>query len=567
MSSCCSIPRVLHQLWIGPRPAPADCIDSWRRLHGEAQGFRFQLWDEEEISTHGLEAEASRHGVLGHLRAAPSLAGQADILRWLILARDGGVFVDADSECLRSVGELLDAAEEERSRKPAGSPRCITAYENEARRGPGAFPGLADIPDGVPLLANGFLAFPPNHPVALEALREIAGQQVAAFAARAPWRASGPGLLTRVVVRLGGPERCGMTVLPSYAMYPVHCTGLAYEGHGRVYAHQLWSSTREGEGEPEQDGPGAGSSRAEEDVSDGAAKSADLLPLPRPAPDSPPPETAVSVLACSRNTRAAHLRACLDSLLHQTGRFRMQLVWVDDGSDPLHAAILARMLDDLERRSRWCEVTRLTVGGGGQGVAAALQLGLGEAKHELVARMDSDDVMVLDRLAKQLAWMDRHPEVVCVGTQVALFRDGQELPHEQTFHPAVLRRRELAAYAPRHLPRWFANHPTLMFRRGPVLAAGGYRTEFEGVEDYDLLLRLVATYGEVHNMDEVLLYYRVHPGQVTFAKSPERAEKQDALAAEFVRQVRQAQENAAQQASTQQQPQQEPETAGSCVVA
>lgn len=228
----------------------------------------------------------------------------------------------------------------------------------------------------------------------------------------------------------------------------------------------------------------------------------------------------------------------------------MELVWVDDRSDPVHAAILGRMLDDLEARSRLLTVKRLRIDETGEpgGVAAALRAGLPLCSHDLVARMDSDDIMTLDRLEKQLSFMAEHPEVACLGAQVSIFRDGEDTPHSQTHHPARLRAGELAAYGPDKMPRWIANHPTLMFRKQAVLAVGSYRPEFNGVEDYDLLLRLMlATLGDgplrgqdIRNLQEVLLYYRESPGQVTASNHGDRAILQKQLAQVFVREAQAA---------------------------
>lgn len=502
------VPRTLHQLWIGPRAPPQACLDSWRARHPVEAGWRYVLWDEARLADEGMHELAAELGVRRHIEAAREIPGRADLWRLLVLLRYGGVFVDADCVCVRPVGELLDA-----------HPRkALAVYENERCRGPGSLPGLDDIPADVPLVANGFMAFPPGHALLRAALAEVAAQQVEGFVARRAWRASGPGLITRALRAAGGAARAGAVLLPSYTMYPVHGTGLAYEGHGRVYAHQLWAST---------DGRAGGALEA---AAKEAVRTGDELPADAPA---------VSVLACSRNTRAVHLRACLDSVMHQAGRFRMQLVWVDDASDALHAGILNRMLDDFAARTRWSEVRRLRTPSPGAGVAGALNLGLKQCTHELVARMDADDIMALDRLARQMEWMRARPGQVCLGAQVAMFKDGEATPHAQSQHPAVLRRHELAAYSPAHVPRWLANHPTLMFRAGAVHAVGGYRTEFEGVEDYDLLLRLLAAGHEVHNLPDVLLYYRVHPAQVTQRLDAGRkAGMLDRLAEDFVRRVR-----------------------------
>jgi hypothetical protein len=520
------IPRVLHQLWIGPHPRPQRCLDSWAERHGPAQDFRYMLWDEAALEREGMTEAARRRGVLPAIEAmGSSWCGKADVWRWVILAERGGMFSDADAECLLSCAELLPllgrTTATVTTTTAATTPGLfVAAFENEAVRGAGCFPHMPDVPQDVPLVANGFVACGPAHPVVLNALDEIAAQPVAALKARVPWRSVGPALLTRVLRRLAGGNKAmlpsaaataastapWLRLLPSYTFYPVHATGLRYRGHGKVFAHQLWGST-----------PGA----------------APPPPLHSESESKNEPAVAVSVLVCSRDARAHHLRACLDSVLHQQGEFAVELVWVDDRSSAMHAAILGRMLDDLELRSRRLTVRRLKIGEPG-GVAAALQAGLPLCSHDLVARMDADDIMALDRLERQLAFMAEHPHVDCLGAQVSIFRDGEDVPHSQTHHPAHLRAEELAAYGAARMPRWIANHPTLMFRKRAVLAAGGYRHQFDGAEDYDLLLRLLLARREIRNLPDVLLYYRQSAGQVTAGNHERRAAMQDQLAADFV---------------------------------
>jgi hypothetical protein len=503
-------PRVLHQLWIGPHPRPQACLDSWAaRLPA---GFRHMIWDEAALEREGMVEAARRRGVLRAIDAIGAWNGKADVWRWVILAERGGVFSDADAECVESIEGLLRAGAYENA-------SFLAAFENESARGPGSMPGLPDVPQDVPLVATGFMACGPGHPVVLNALDEIAAQSEEQCRVRAPWRSVGPALLTRALRRLCGPALSApwLRLLPSYAFYPEHATGLVYRGHGKVYARQLWGST-----------PGkvpAGARKADE-RSEGVRSAAPSLSV-----------GAVSLLVCSRDAKAHHLRACLDSVLHQQGDFELEVVWVDDRSAPLSAAVLRRMLDGLEARGRRLVVRRARIegdGGGGPGVAAALNKGLGLCSHDLVARMDADDIMALDRLERQLAYMAARPDLVCLGAQAALFNDGEERPHGQTHHAARFGAEELAAYGASRMPRWLANHPTLMFRRAAVVAAGGYRAECEGAEDYDLLLRLLVAHGEIRNMPDVLLYYRRSAGQVTARNAEARAALQDSLAAAFV---------------------------------
>jgi mannosyltransferase OCH1-like enzyme len=96
------IPRVFHQIWLGPAPLPdrfEPLVESWRRHH---PGWTHRLWTEETLPG-GLRPE-----VYERLR---SPAERSDVLRLELLAREGGVYVDTDFECLRPLDPLLEGVE------------------------------------------------------------------------------------------------------------------------------------------------------------------------------------------------------------------------------------------------------------------------------------------------------------------------------------------------------------------------------------------------------------------------------------------------------------------------
>lgn len=140
-----------------------------------------------------------------------------------------------------------------------------------------------------------------------------------------------------------------------------------------------------------------------------------------------------------------------------------------------------------------------------RGLAATLQEGLERARSELVAVMNADDVARPERLARQQAFMERHPRVAALGTQTRLLVDGVTTNVESRLplDPAGCRR--LLENAPP------LAHPTVMLRRSAVLAAGGYRTQAV-VEDWDLWFRLAERH-DLANLPDVLLDYRLHDGQ------------------------------------------------------
>ena len=98
-----AIPRILHQVWLGPNPLPDDFVayrETWREHNPE---WTLELWTEDH-----LPDELRRGEVYDRLRVP---AERADILRLEVLWQFGGVYVDTDFECRRSLEPLLDGVD------------------------------------------------------------------------------------------------------------------------------------------------------------------------------------------------------------------------------------------------------------------------------------------------------------------------------------------------------------------------------------------------------------------------------------------------------------------------
>ena len=95
------IPKIIHQLWIGNKPAPTKFMDTWRDAH-EPLGFKYMFWNEKNISQNIDLAP-----VLQKLNSIEEINGKADVIRWLILQKFGGIFIDADSICIHPFDEHL----------------------------------------------------------------------------------------------------------------------------------------------------------------------------------------------------------------------------------------------------------------------------------------------------------------------------------------------------------------------------------------------------------------------------------------------------------------------------
>lgn len=199
----------------------------------------------------------------------------------------------------------------------------------------------------------------------------------------------------------------------------------------------------------------------------------------------------------------ATLRQAVDSILAQDVP-DIELLVVDDSSRDDSPQII----DEYAARD-----TRVTAVHNQQnlGLAATLNLGLELARHELVARMDQDDEALPDRLSRQLAFMRDHPSVVAAGSFV--YTMGRTRRNDRLVHVPVTPR-EVARTLPRQNCLY---HPSVMLRSAPVLAVGGYRSEFRNAEDYDLWLRL-SKHHDLANIPVPLLRYRLSPTGMTFAR-------------------------------------------------
>lgn len=137
-----------------------------------------------------------------------------------------------------------------------------------------------------------------------------------------------------------------------------------------------------------------------------------------------------------------------------------------------------------------------------EGLGATLQLALGMVETEYVARMDADDVAMPERLARQVLYLDTHPNVVMLGTHFSFLVEGriQNAPPALTSHEDIDSR----------LLRGRAGvcHPTIMCRARIAQSVGGYRIRGAG-EDIDFCLRMTEV-GEASNLVEVLHLYRLH---------------------------------------------------------
>lgn len=218
---------------------------------------------------------------------------------------------------------------------------------------------------------------------------------------------------------------------------------------------------------------------------------------------------SVSVLMPVYNG-ASFLEASLQSVLAQSWR-DFELVVVDDGSTDESPAMLARFAASDPR----IRVIRQTNGG----ISRALNAGLAAARGDWIARLDSDDLMLPNRLERQLAFVRAEPDAVAAGSYYEII-DGAGAVRG-LLHPLPRSRAELARLLASRDPLTFT-HPTMIYRRAAALDAGGYVSALEPCEDVALFARMLAAGGIILIQPEVLTRYRVHAGSISSRKTVEQ---------------------------------------------
>ncbi len=195
------IPKIIHQIWLGDKIKPDFCLNSWKEKHPD---YEYILWTEDEIKKRNMVFECDTQ-----IRQNKEFCGKADIMRYEILYKYGGVYIDADTYCIENIDELLTQEH--------------LHYENEQER-----PGL---------IANGFIFVKPYNSLMRECIDRIKKEDD--INREPPFKITGPFLLTDIVKQ----NNSTIDILPSYIFLPYHYTNNIYKGSNKIYGFHYWGST------------------------------------------------------------------------------------------------------------------------------------------------------------------------------------------------------------------------------------------------------------------------------------------------------------------------------------
>ncbi len=143
-----------------------------------------------------------------------------------------------------------------------------------------------------------------------------------------------------------------------------------------------------------------------------------------------------------------------------------------------------------------------------QGLTRSLNRGLAQTTTAYIARQDADDRSAPERLERQVAFLDSHPDVALAGTWYRkIDEQGRVLASQQLPCTATDLRWHLIFYSP------FV-HSAVVFRRSVLDVVGTYDEHLHYAQDYDLWCRIARSF-ELANLDEYLVDFRVSEASMT----------------------------------------------------
>jgi glycosyltransferase involved in cell wall biosynthesis len=203
----------------------------------------------------------------------------------------------------------------------------------------------------------------------------------------------------------------------------------------------------------------------------------------------------VSVNIAAYNCEATIVE-CIESVLAQTYT-NLEILVLDDYSTDQTLRLVQEKFEDEEKLIILKNEENL-------GISQTQNKLRQKSSGELIAIIDSDDICLPERIEKQVSFLEGHPEISLLGTNIKVLED--QKVHSQNFMPLKTDHDSIAKQL-RYLTAIF--HPTLMIR-SQVKTLISYDPRFQAAVDYDYYLKALEAGFKFSNLPEELVIYRIH---------------------------------------------------------
>lgn len=203
----------------------------------------------------------------------------------------------------------------------------------------------------------------------------------------------------------------------------------------------------------------------------------------------------ISIVVPIYNVPPEYLHQCIDSVKSQTYPF-WELCLCDDAS-PNHDTVAA--LETYRGTDARIKIRRLSANSGISGASnAAVEFATGE----FLALLDNDDMLAPDALMEVAKALNSNQLLDCI------YSDENKIDERGDVIDHFMK----PDWSPEHLESVMYVLHMLVVRKRIFLDVGGFRSEFDGAQDYDLMLRISRVTSKIHHIQGVLYHWRAIPG-------------------------------------------------------
>ena len=189
-----------------------------------------------------------------------------------------------------------------------------------------------------------------------------------------------------------------------------------------------------------------------------------------------------------------YIKESIDSCITQTYS-NIEIIVVDDKSEDNTLDIL-KEYESKDSRIKVLPIEKQN------GLGNVINIGIRASEGKYIVRMDADDIMCSDRVAKQIEYLEAHPDCVAVGGQIDIINENSEIIGHREY---ALGDKDIKKN--RFLFQPFA-HPAVTLRKSTLEEIGLYPEDMWKVEDVKLFL-ILSTKGEFANLPDTVLKYRM----------------------------------------------------------
>lgn len=221
------------------------------------------------------------------------------------------------------------------------------------------------------------------------------------------------------------------------------------------------------------------------------------------------------IMSIYKNDNPEYLQVALDSIIHQT-QVPDEIVLIADGPVP------QSLIDVVDKtKARFADL-HAYYQDKNRGLGGALRIAVEKAQYDYLARMDSDDISLLDRFEKQMKCFEEDRELAVVGGMITEFVDSPK--HVVSKRILPLDDSGIKGFMQ---SRCGVNHVTVVMKKSELLRAGNYQQDFKQ-EDYFLWARMIEAGCKFRNIPDIVV--NVRSGRDQFARRGGMGYYKDVLA-------------------------------------